>query len=138
MGVRASYHTRTMHQHFSASVPHRCDCATTSSLIFEAVMRATSFLHPTTMIQALSAHRGAHTEKIVRIYLGLSGWEHTTHSGLGGAPCSLRPFELCELTASTARPTMWVVPCSRLRLHPIGRRSSAAPLNSRSPRPVKK
>ena len=92
MGVRASYHTRTMHQHFSASVPHRCDCATTSSLIFEAVMRATSFLHPTTMIQALSAHRGAHTEKIVRIYLGLTGWEHTTQSRLGGLlqPSSLR------------------------------------------------
>ena len=86
-----------MYQHFDVSVPHRCDFATTSSLISEAAVLAASFLPLTTMIQAVSAHRGAHTEKIVRIHLGLTGAEHITHEELP-QPCSLRPIDLCELS----------------------------------------
>ena len=85
-----------MYQHFDVSVPHRCDFATTSSLISEAAVLAASFLPLTTMIQAVSAHRGAHTEKIVRIHLGLTGAEHITRSERE-QPCSLCPIDLCEL-----------------------------------------
>ena len=60
-------------------------------------MLAASFLPLTTMIQAVSAHRGAHTEKIVRIHLGLTGAEHITRSERP-QPCSLRPIDLCELS----------------------------------------
>ena len=81
-----------MYQHFDVSVPHRCDFATTSSLISEAAVLAASFLPLTTMIQAVSAHRGAHTSKLITKHLGCTGAEHITQSRLGGAvqPSSLR------------------------------------------------
>ena len=81
-----------MYQHFDVSVPHRCDFATTSSLIFEAAVLAASFLPLTTMIQAVSAHRGAHTSKMITKHLGCTGAEHRTHEEFSGAvqPSSLR------------------------------------------------
>ena len=85
-----------MYQHFDVSVPHRCDFATTSSLISEAAVLAASFLPPTTMIQAVSAHCGAHTKKIVRINLASTGGEHISHAERE-QPCSLCPIDLCEL-----------------------------------------
>jgi len=95
-----------MYQHFDVSVPHRCDFATTSSLISEAAVLAASFLPLTTMIQAVSAHRGAHTEKIVRIHLGLTGAEHITRSERP-QPCSLRPIDLCELSGQSHDHQHW-------------------------------
>ena len=95
-----------MYQHFDVSVPHRCDFATTSSLISEAAVLAASFLPLTTMIQAVSAHRGAHTEKIVRIHLGLTGAEHITRSERP-QPCRLRPIDLCELSGQSHDHQHW-------------------------------
>ena len=55
-------------------------------------MLAASFLPLTTMIQAVSAHRGAHTSKLITKHLGCTGTEHRTHEEFSGAlqPSSLR------------------------------------------------
>ena len=95
-----------MYQHFDVSVPHRCDFATTNSSIGDAAMLAVASIHSTTMIQAVAAHCGAHTEKIVRIHLGLTGAEHITHEELP-QPCSLRPIDLCELSGQSHDHQHW-------------------------------
>ena len=81
-----------------ASVKHWVDCATPSSGIADAAMLAASSLPPTTTIPAISAHRGAHTMKMITNHLGFIRRRAQTHQGLGGALQTSSPFELCELT----------------------------------------
>ena len=55
------------------------------------------------MIQAVSAHRGAHTSKLITKHLGCTGAEHRTHEECSGAlqPSSLRVVRADRLHATT-------------------------------------
>ena len=111
-----------------ASVKHWVDCASTSSGTADAAMLAASSLPPTTTIPAISAHRGAHTMKMITNHLGFSRRRAQTHQGLGGA-LQTSSLRVVRADRSTAHLTTWVVPCSRRRLQPASRHGTAAPLN---------
>ena len=115
-----------------ASVKHWVDCATPSSGIADAAMLAASSLPPTTTIPAISAHRGAHTMKMITNHLGFSRRRAQTHQGFRGA-LQTSSLRVVRADRSTAHPATWVVPCSRRRLRPASRHGTAAPPNHTSP-----
>ena len=100
-----------------ASVKHWVDCATPSSGIADAAMLAASSLPPTTTIPAISAHRGAHTMKMITNHLGFSRRRAHTHQGTAAA---LQPSSLRVVRAEwpIARPPTWGVRQAGSRLRP--------------------
>ena len=111
-----------------ASVKHWVDCATPSSGIADAAMLAASSLPPTTTIPAISAHRGAHTMKMITNHLGFSRRRAQTHQGLGDA-LQTSSLRVVRAECPCTQRMVWRWCTAGRRVHPASRHGTAAPLN---------
>ena len=102
------------------------------AIFADAAMLAASSLPPTTTIPAISAHRGAHTMKMITNYIGFSRRRAQTHQGLGEAlqTSSLRAVR-AECPCTQRRVWRWCTADKRPR--PTSRHGTAASLNHTSP-----